>query len=99
MRSGQEMSESLFKFFTLNGIYFEGLLGTDYHQKNRQSAPKTFIPNGYIDIIKRKNITNNNLHGNKILAFITEPVIEIDTKEDFDYLEYKINKQYETHKF
>jgi CMP-N-acetylneuraminic acid synthetase len=93
MRSGHRMSESLFKYFRLDDIYFEGIFGTDEHTKNRQETPKTFIPNGYIDIVKLDIIkSDRTLHGDKILAFITEPVIEIDTPEDFEYLEYKMKK-------
>jgi len=93
MRSGHQMSESLFKYFTLNDIYFDGIFGSDQHTKNRQQTPKTFIPNGYIDIVKIDTIKKSKtLHGKKILAFITEPVIEIDTPEDFEYLEYKMRK-------
>ena len=32
----------------------------------------------------------NTLHGNKILSFVTEHSHEIDTSEDFNYLEYKV---------
>jgi hypothetical protein len=36
---------------------------------------------------------HSSLHGDKILAFETEPVIEIDSIEEFEYLEYKLNKK------
>jgi len=93
LRSGHEMSESIFKYLKLDNIFFSGILDSNDHSKNRQSIEKTYVPNGYIDIIKTKTILNeNSLHGNKILAYITKPVIEIDTIEDFDFLEYKLKK-------
>ena len=58
-----------------------------------QLFPQNYLHNGYIDIIKVETIKNTDtLHGNKILAFETEVVIEIDTIEDFDFLEYRLKK-------
>ena len=89
LRSGHKMSESIFKFFTLDGKYFQPI--SDNHYLGRQNVKSTYIPNGYIDIIKVETIKNfNSLHGDKILAFETENVIEIDSIEEFDFLEYKL---------
>jgi CMP-N-acetylneuraminic acid synthetase len=86
------MSESIFKFFTLDDKFFKPI--SDGHHLGRQSVKSTYIPNGYVDIIKVDTINNHSsLHGDKILAFETEPVIEIDSIEEFEYLEYKLNKK------
>jgi CMP-N-acetylneuraminic acid synthetase len=92
LRSGHKMSESIFKFFTLDDKFFKPI--SDGHHLGRQSVKSTYIPNGYVDIIKVETINNHSsLHGDEILAFETEPVIEIDTIEEFEYLEYKLNKK------
>jgi CMP-N-acetylneuraminic acid synthetase len=91
LRSGHKMTESIYKFFTMQDIFFKPI--SDVHFLGRQNVESTFIPNGYIDIIKVETIKKSNtLHGDKILAFQTEPVIEIDSIEEFEYLEYKLIK-------
>jgi N-acylneuraminate cytidylyltransferase len=94
LRSGHKMSESIFKFFTLEDNFFTPI--SNSHFLGRQNVEKTYIPNGYIDIIKIETIKKTDtLHGDKILAFETEVVIEIDTIEEFEYLEYKLIKNNE----
>ena len=44
-----------------------------------QSLPKTYSPNGYADIIKTSTIKNGYIHGDKILAYLTEFVPEVDS--------------------
>jgi hypothetical protein len=45
------------------------------------------MPNGYIDIVKTKNILNNILHGAKVLPYlISENVIDIDSKNEYNNL-------------
>jgi CMP-N-acetylneuraminic acid synthetase len=62
----------------------------------RQSYPKTYVPNGYIDIVKPEIFMNgDNLYGEKIYSYVTNLTQEIDTIEDFEYIEYLIkNKKY-----
>ena len=58
----------------------------------RQSYPTTFQANGYIDIIKTEFlIDNHKLHGGRVMPFITSRVTEVDTIEDFEYLQYQLN--------
>lgn len=98
LRSAHEMSESAYKFFKKNDDYFEGLfseLKNEYYNLSRQSVPKTYKPNGYIDIVKPSVfMEGDSFHGDKILSFITEEMIEIDTIKEFEYLEYLIKKKY-----
>jgi hypothetical protein len=97
MRSGHEFSESLTKFYKLNDLYFKNLieeLDPEYSNLPRQMTVKTFKPNGYIDIVKTNVFKDSKtFYGDKILAFITDTVIEVDTIEEFEYLEYLINKK------
>jgi CMP-N-acetylneuraminic acid synthetase len=92
LRSGHRMAESIFKFYTKEEKYFKPI--SNEHYLGRQNVKSTFIPNGYIDIVKIETIINSKtLYGDSILAFETEPVIEIDTIDEFNYLEYKLRKK------
>lgn len=64
--------------------FFDKYLKGEYHSRPRQSFPKTYLPNGYIDVIKPNFFMkkNNKLFG-KILPFITEEILDIDEKRDF----------------
>jgi len=73
-------------------MYWKGLFDKefqgDYYNQPRQNLPKTYQPNGYVDIIRPSWFMNNDtLHGDKMLAFETPFMHEIDTFEDFKILE------------
>ena len=49
----------------------------------RQSFPKVYIPNGYIDIVRHSTFKyHGKFHGNKIKSFITAKTIDIDDEKD-----------------
>ena len=93
LRSVHKMSESSYKTLEINdGVLTPlSLFGDSEIDTNapRQSFPDTYQANGYVDILSTKFIIENNkLHGAKTLPFMTSPAYEVDTIEDFDYLEY-----------
>ena len=56
----------------------------DKYNKPKEFFEKTFLPNGYIDIVKTKNIVKNQFHGNKVLPFITDEFnSDIDNYNDY----------------
>lgn len=92
LRSAHECPETAYKYFEKDNLYWRGLfddkLQGDYYNNPRQSLPKTYHPNGYVDIVKPSWFMNNqSFHGVKILAFETEYTHEIDTIEDFKIIE------------
>ena len=98
LRSVHEMPESPRKAFEIMGSYLKGLFpsfkGPGYYNLPRQSFPLAYHPNGYVDILRPNFITkNNDLHGSNILAFKTPFTVEVDQPEDFDYLQYIIEKK------
>ena len=94
--SVHEISETPAKMFGKKGDYLHGLSPFDprkeYYTLPRQEFPPAFSGNGYVDIIKTSTILNDDLfYGDKILAFDTGYVNEVDTLDDFKNLE-KVQK-------
>lgn len=98
LRSAHELPEPPQKMFQIDGRgFFRGLFPDDarpeYYNLPRQQFPKTYHPNGYIDIIKTDNVQKaNTLYGCNILAFVTSFAIEVDRAIDLEYLEYQLGK-------
>tara|TARA_B100000029_G_C17498309_1_gene931762 strand:- start:123 stop:803 length:681 start_codon:yes stop_codon:yes gene_type:complete len=93
LRSVHEMQETSYKTFEINSGNLKPLRNTkmtiDQLNGPRQSFPKTFVPNGIIDIYKKKFVlSNKSLFGKKTKAYITPLTHEIDTIEDFKYIEF-----------
>jgi CMP-N,N'-diacetyllegionaminic acid synthase len=97
LRSVHEMSESAYKSFEVNNKGFLSTIGSvesgDKANLPRQAFPKTYAANGYVDVLDPNYILRENkLHGDKILAFQTPVVTEVDSFEDLEYLEWQITK-------
>jgi len=89
LRSAHETPESAYKFFIKRNDTWRPLFdGLDTNQP-RQTYEKTYTPNGYVDIVSPKIFMNQNtFYGENIYAFETKVTPEIDTIEDFNYIEY-----------
>jgi CMP-N,N'-diacetyllegionaminic acid synthase len=97
LRSVHEMSESAYKSFEVNNKGFLSTIGSvesgDKANLPRQAFPKTYVANGYVDVLDPIYILKETkLHGDKILAFQTPVVTEVDSFEDLEYLEWQITK-------
>jgi CMP-N,N'-diacetyllegionaminic acid synthase len=98
LRSGHSAPESPYKWFLKDeNNYFKGLrddLTPEKVNLPRQSFPSVYIPDGYIDILKSSVILDSGtLHGDKMLVFESPFCVEVDTKDDFEYLEFQIEKE------
>jgi N-acylneuraminate cytidylyltransferase len=96
LRSAHKMTESAYKQFELDDKYFKtictGSFDLDDANNSRQSFPETYAPNGYVDILKTTHILSKKLlHGNRVMGYITDYTTEVDTEEDFEFLEWQIN--------
>ena len=97
LRSVHEMSESAYKNFEISEdgclmSVFSHMTDLDNSNMGRQFFPKTFVPNGYVDVLNTSFIREYNLlHGNKVMAYITDAVTEIDSVADFNFLRYQIS--------
>jgi N-acylneuraminate cytidylyltransferase len=88
VRSVHEMSESAYKSFEIGESgnlvsAFSKINELDAANVGRQSFPKTYSPNGYIDLLFPDLILNSGfLHGNNVSPIITENTIEIDSESE-----------------
>jgi CMP-N,N'-diacetyllegionaminic acid synthase len=88
MRSVSKMNQPPQKMFMLKKNFlvghFENSLKGEYFNKPRQFYPSSYMPNGYVDIIKPSYfMKKKSIMGKKILGFVTPEILDIDTKEDF----------------
>jgi CMP-N-acetylneuraminic acid synthetase len=97
-RSMHELPEPPYKMLMIENGYCKGFFSDfngieDYTNLPRQVFPKAYHPNGYIDIATRDTVIScKTAFGTKIFPFITPFVTEIDTIEEFELLQYKIEK-------
>ena len=97
LRSGHPSAESPFKWFLLDEQgFFKGILpgySNDFINAPRQSFPAVYIPNGYVDVLKIAFIKKSNaLHGDKMIGFVSPACVEVDSMEDFKFLEFELKK-------
>jgi N-acylneuraminate cytidylyltransferase len=97
LRSVHEMSESAYKMFEIEAGRLKrvGVDSTalDAANQARQQFPKTYHANGYVDVLATRFIRENGLlHGDQVMPFVTPPVVEIDTEEDFAHLEFSLSR-------
>lgn len=97
LRSIHEMPESAYKFFEIDKGFLKavgtGSFDMEASNEPRQNFKKTYKGNGYVDVIKSAYVMENKkIHGDKVIAYIIPQVFEVDTLEDFDYLEYQVTK-------
>jgi len=97
LRSVHELPEPPYKVFKIDNGYCKGFFKDykgikDYTNLPRQTFPKGYQPNGYLDISKREQIeSSESAFGIKIMPTITEHVTEIDMAYEFKLLEFQIS--------
>jgi CMP-N,N'-diacetyllegionaminic acid synthase len=97
-RSGHEAPESPYKWFRRNEAgYFYGLASDDsrpgYSNLPRQELPTVYIPDGYVDVLRTSFVLNaDDIHGERMLGYISPACVEVDTEEDFEFLEFYLQK-------
>lgn len=99
LRSVHEMSESAYKCFeidqknnTLMQVFTQNK-DLEVTSFARQTFPPTYVGNGYVDVLDVTFIKKHKtLHGSKVLSYITPVGHEVDTFDDFTYLEFIMHK-------
>ena len=103
LRSVHEMSQPAYKCFEIENEYLTCLCSKNRDIESaslgRQGFPKTYEPNGYVDVLKTNFIlSHQKIHGDGVMAFKTQRATDIDSQEDFDYLLYEITQNDELFK-
>jgi len=98
LRSVHAMPESSYKTFEIESdgclkSFGSASFDLDDANRPRQEFPETYNANGYVDIVRTSHVlANEKIHGNRVAAFVTEPVVEVDTMNEFLYLEFLVAK-------
>lgn len=98
LRSVHEMSESAYKTFEIAAAGQLKRLGADSTALDaannaRQQFPATYQANGYVDVLSSQFVRSHGLiHGDWVVPFITPTVVEVDTLDDFDHLEFLLSR-------
>lgn len=98
LRSVHEMSESAYKTFEIAPGGQLKRIGSDSTELDaannaRQQFPSTYQANGYVDVLRTSFIRKTGLiHGDYVMPFVTQAVVEVDIEEDFVHLEYQLAK-------
>ena len=97
LRSVHLMSESAYKCFEIDGpLSYLRTVGRrsfalDEANRERQVFPKTYYPNGYVDVLRVEHVLAQHcIHGNRVMPLVTPRVTEVDTEEDFALLEWEV---------
>lgn len=98
LRSAHPCPESPFKWFLKKDDgFFAGLQTNndmDALNRPRQMFPTVYVPDGYVDILKTDFIKSSvSIHGSRVLAFISPFCREIDSIEDFEMLEFQVQRE------
>lgn len=99
LRSGHPCPECPYKWFERDAEgYFQGIRPNDprpeYYNLPRQSFPTVYVPDGYVDILRASHALHaDSLNGPRIFGFVSPVCTEVDTLEEFSFLEYTLTSQ------
>jgi len=99
LRSGHKAPESPLKWFKMNNKgFFDSIMlekGNELFNLPREYFDDVYIPDGYVDIVKRSFVTSiDSIHGDKILGFESpEDTNEVDSISEFDYIKYQMTQK------
>jgi N-acylneuraminate cytidylyltransferase len=93
LRSGHKAPESPLKCFIKEGGYFKGLVEGEDFNLPKEAFEQVYIPDGFVDVVKSSFIMNSQeIHGNKMIGFESPVCTEVDSAEEFDYIQYQLEK-------
>ena len=93
LRSAHKAPESPLKWFVKNDGYFKGVVDNERYNLPKEQFDQFYVPDGYVDIVKASwMLQNDSIHGDKIIAFESPICTEVDSIEEFRYIEYQITE-------
>ena len=79
------------KWFIKVGSNFRGIIDTDVSNLPKEAFQQVYIPDGYVDILKRSVVMSaDTIHGESMLGFVSPVVYEVDSMEEFQYIDYQL---------
>ena len=97
LKSAHFMNVPPMKWFTIGKDGFFRTCVTDeappgYINWPRQKLPKFYVGNAYVDIYKTPHVLKaQELHGDRIVGFVTPECEDIDTIYDFEMVEWRLS--------
>jgi CMP-N,N'-diacetyllegionaminic acid synthase len=93
LRSGHKAPESPLKWFVMRDNYFKGFVGGENYNLPKEVFEQVYIPDGFVDIVKYSFVMNSKeIHGDKMIGFESPICTEIDSAEEFDYIQYQLDE-------
>ena len=93
LRSGHKAPESPLKWLVKDNRYFKGLVNGEDYNLPKEAFKQVYIPDGFVDIVKSSFVMNNNeIHGDKMIGFESPVCTEVDSIEEFEYIQYQLDR-------
>jgi CMP-N-acetylneuraminic acid synthetase len=93
LRSGHKAPESPLKWFVKSNCYFRGLVDGEDYNLPKEAFEQVYIPDGFVDIVRSSFAMNNKeIHGNRMIGFESPVCTEVDSIEEFEYIQYQLDK-------
>lgn len=93
LRSGHKAPESPLKWLVKDNNYFKGLVSDEDYNLPKEAFKQVYIPDGFVDIVKYSFVMNNKeIHGDKMIGFESPVCSEVDSLEEFEYIQYQLDK-------
>jgi len=94
LRSGHKAPESPLKWFISERGYFKGFMGKgEKYNLPKEMFDQVYIPDGFVDIVRSSFVMNTNeIHGHKMIGFESPVCSEVDSIQEFDYIQYQLNQ-------
>jgi len=85
--------ESPLKWFVKSNYYFRGLVDGEDYNLPKEAFEQVYIPDGFVDVVKSSFVMNNKeIHGDRIIGFESPVCTEVDSVEEFEYIQYQLDK-------
>ena len=93
LRSGYKATESPLKWFIKEEGYFKSLKEGEDFNLPKEAFEQLYIPDGFVDVVKSSFVmSSDKIHGDKMIGFESPVCTEVDSTEEFDYIQYQLDK-------
>jgi len=96
LRSVEQTKESIDKLFLLQPGFLKPvnpLLNVDEASLPDQQYRPAYTGNGYVDIVKPSFFLSGDRLWGRCMPFVTQPTIDIDTEQEFEFAQYFLSSR------